>query len=195
MTRRRAFLFIVRLDEEPLPSLLAPRKHIDLTDAAERLVATWRADRKSELPVFPQPTPPAVKGPTAAISVRSHDLGVTHVVMTPLHLTGTALYRAVHAAMKLPAEQTTFDGAVGMRFSYHLSQGNEPITDSESTVELRSDVVNIEIRVESFGPRGAFSLQNYREEDDPDVSQQRLLLVAAFRHLLPLKRRRALSST
>lgn len=186
MARRRAFLFIVRLDEEPLPPLLAPRKHIDLMHAAERLVATWRADRKSELPVFPQPTPPVPGGPTAAISVRSHDLGVTHVVMTPLHLTGNALYRAVHEAMKLPTEQTTFDGAIGMRFSYHLSQGNDLIPDTESTVELRSDVVDIEIRVESFSPRGASAPQNSREDEtELEVDQQRLLLVAAFRHLLP----------
>lgn len=189
MTRRRAFLFIVRLDEEPLPPLLAPRKHIDVVDAADRLVATWRADRKSELPVFPQPVPPALDGPTVAISVRSHDLGTTHVVMTPLHLTGAALYRAVFDAMQLPTEQATFDGAIGMRFSYQLYQQNEPIPDDQSTVELASDLVDIAVRVESFGPRGSYNNKEFRPDEELseglDVDQQRMLLVAAFRHLLP----------
>lgn len=189
MTRRRAFLFIVRLDEEPLPPLLAPRKHIDLVEAADRLVATWRADRKSELPVFPQPVPPAPDGPTVAISVRSHDLGVTHVVMTPLHLTGAELYRTVFKAMQLPTEQATFDGAIGMRFSYELFQQNEAIPDDQSTVELVSDLVDIAVRVESFGPRGPYSNKEFRPDDELDegldVDQQRMLLVAAFRHLLP----------
>ncbi|MGI5504982.1 TIR domain-containing protein [Lentzea sp. CA-135723] len=178
MTRRRAFLFIVRLDEEPLPPLLAPRKHIDLVDAADRLVATWRADRKSELPVFPQPVPPTPDGPTVAISVRSHDLGTTHIVMTPLHLTGAGLYRSVFEAMQLPTEQVTFDGTIGMRFTYELYQQNEPIPDDQSTVELASDLVDIAVRVESFK-------QDKETDDGLDVDQQRMLLVAAFRHLLP----------
>lgn len=187
MTRRRAFLFIVRLDEEPLPALLAPRKHIDLVDAADRLVAIWRSDRKSELPVFPQPVPPTPDGPTVAISVRSHDLGTTHVVMTPLHLTGAALYRSVFDAMQLPTEQATFDGAIGMRFSYELYQQNEPIPDDQSTVELTSDVVDIAVRVESYGPRGSQGNKEFRPlpEEGLDVDQQRMLLVNAFRHLLP----------
>ncbi|SDJ90300.1 CHAT domain-containing protein [Lentzea albidocapillata subsp. violacea] len=189
MTRRRAFLFIVRLDEEPLPPLLAPRKHIDLVDAADRLVATWRSDRKSELPVFPQPVPPKPDGPTVAISVRSHDLGTTHVVMIPLHLTGASLYRAVFDAMRLPTEQITFDGTIGMRFSYELYQQNEPIPDDESIVELASDVVDITVRVESFGGRGSAGNREYRQDEEldegVDVDQQRMLLVAAFRHLLP----------
>ncbi|GGU51276.1 TIR domain-containing protein [Lentzea flava] len=189
MTRRRAFLFIVRLDEEPLPPLLSPRKHIDLVEAADRLVATWRADRRSELPVFPQPVPPTPDGPTVAISVRSHDLGVTHVVMTPLHLTGAELYRTVFQALRLPAEQATFDGAIGMRFSYELFQQNEPIPDDQSTVELTSDLVDLAVRVESFGPRGPYNNKEFRPDDELDegldVDQQRMLLVAAFRHLLP----------
>jgi tetratricopeptide (TPR) repeat protein len=189
MTRRRAFLFIVRLDEEPLPPLLSPRKHVDLMDAADRLVATWRADRKSEVPVFPQPAPPAPDGPTVAISVRSHDLGVTHVVMAPLHLTGAALYRAVFAGMRLPSEQTTFDGAIGMRFSYELLQHDDPIPDDQSTVQLTSNLVELAVRVESFGPRGPYNNKEFREDEELDegldVDQQRMLIVAAFRHLLP----------
>lgn len=189
MTRRRAFLFIVRLDEEPLPPLLAPRKHIDLVDAADRLVAIWRSDRKSELPVFPQPVPPTPDGPTVAISVRSHDLGTTHVVMTPLHVTGASLYRAVFDALQLPTEQVTFDGTIGMRFTYELYQQNEPIPADESTVELASDVVDIAVRVESYGGRAAHNTKELHQDEEVDegldVDQQRMLLVAAFRHLLP----------
>ncbi|HEX7309356.1 TIR domain-containing protein [Lentzea sp.] len=179
VTRRRAFLFIVRLDEEPLPPLLAPRKHIDLVDAADRLVAIWRTDRKSELPVFPQPVAPEPHGPTTAISVRSHDLGVTHVVMAPLHVTGAELYETVFDALRLPTEQATFDGSVGMRFSYELFQQNESIPTDQSTVELSSDLVDIAVRVEPTGARDGFS------DEGLDVDQQRMLLVAAFRHLLP----------
>ncbi|HUQ58782.1 TIR domain-containing protein [Lentzea sp.] len=179
VTRRRAFLFVVRLDGEPLPPLLAPRKHIDLVDAADHLVATWRADRKSELPVFPQPVPPAPDGPTAAISVRSHDLGVTHVVMAPLHVSGAELYQTVSDALRLPTEQATFDGSIGMRFSYELFHHGESIPADQSTVDLSSDLVDIAVRVEPFGTREGFS------DEGLDVDQQRMLLVAAFRHLLP----------
>ncbi|HEX8866713.1 MAG TPA: TIR domain-containing protein, partial [Lentzea sp.] len=168
LTRKRAFLFIVRLDEEPLPPLLAPRKHIDLVEAADRLVTTWRSDRKSELPVFPQPVPPELDGPTVAISVRSHDLGTTHIVMTPLHLTGAELYRAVFKALQLPTEQATFDGAIGMRFSYELFQQDKPIPDDQSTVELVSDLVDIAVRVESFGPRGPYNNKEFRPDDELD---------------------------
>ncbi|MFD9703288.1 TIR domain-containing protein [Lentzea sp. NPDC059081] len=178
LTRRRAFLFVVRLDEEPLPAFLAPRKHIDLADAADRLVATWRADRKSELPVFPQPVPPAPDGPTTAVSVRSHDLGVTHVVMTPAHVTGAELYQVVFDSLRLPTEQATFDGSTGMRFSYELFQQDESIPTDQSTVEL-TGLVDIAVRVEPFGTRDGFS------DEGLDVDQQRMLLVAAFRHLLP----------
>ncbi|SDF96451.1 CHAT domain-containing protein [Lentzea fradiae] len=182
VTRRRAFLFLVRLDEEPLPPL-APRKHIDLVDAADRLVATWRTDRKSELPVFPQPVPPAPDGPTTAISVRSHDLGVTHVVMVPLHVTGAELYQAVFDGLRLPTEQATFDGATGMRFSYELFQQNTSIPTDQSIVELASDVVDIAVRVEPLGTGSSPRAQ--RADEGFDVDQQRMLLVAAFRHLLP----------
>lgn len=183
VTRRRAFLFLVRLDEAPLPPLLAPRKHIDLVDATDRLVATWRTDRKSELPVFPQPVPPVPDGPTTAISVRSHDLGVTHVVMVPLHVTGAELYQAVFDALRLPTDQATFDGATGMRFSYELFQQNASVPANQSTVELASDVVDIAVRVE---PLGAGSTHREpRADEGLDVDQQRMLLVAAFRHLLP----------
>ncbi|ANZ38065.1 hypothetical protein BBK82_20370 [Lentzea guizhouensis] len=171
LTRRRAFLFIVRLDEEPLP-LLAPRKHFDHVDAAERLVTTWRADRKSALPVFPQPRPPVPDGPTVAVPVRSHDLGITHVVMAPLHLTGESLHGAVHHALQLPEQQVGFDGSISMRFSYQLLHQGKPIERDESTVDLTA--VDLGIKVEWLGP-----------EDALDVDQQRLLLIAAFRHLLP----------
>ncbi|MEU7479147.1 toll/interleukin-1 receptor domain-containing protein [Lentzea sp. NPDC042327] len=171
LTRRRAFLFIVRVDEEPLP-LLTPRKHVDLVDAVERLVTAWRSDRKSALPVFPQPRPPVADGPTVAVSVRSHDLGITHVVMAPLHLTGEALHGAVHTALRLPEEQVSFDGTVAIRFSYQLLHQDSPIARDESTVDLTA--VDLGIRVEWLGP-----------EDALDVDQQRLLLIAAFRHLLP----------
>ncbi|KOV84035.1 hypothetical protein ADL03_18685 [Nocardia sp. NRRL S-836] len=173
LTRRRAFLFVVRVDEEPLP-LLTPRKHIDLVDAADRLVTTWRADRKSALPVFPQPRPPVPDGPTVAVPVRSHDLGITHVVMAPLHLTGESLHRAVHSALRLPEEQAGFDGQVGLRFSYRLSQQGTVIAPGESTVDPRSDVVDLGIHVEWLAG-----------DDALDVDQKRLLLIAAFRHLLP----------
>ncbi|SER23643.1 CHAT domain-containing protein [Lentzea xinjiangensis] len=185
LTRRRAFPFIVRLDEEPLPPLLVPRKHFDLFDAAERLVATWRADRKSELPVFPQPVPPAPHGPAVAISVRSHDLGVTHIVMTPLHVTGAELYRTVFDALRLPTEQATFDGTTGMRFSYELYRQNESIPADESVVELPSGVVDIAVRVEPLGHTGEEPHPDDEDGEGFDVDRQRMLLVAAFRHLLP----------
>ena len=54
---RRAFLFVVRLDDTPLPRLLSTRKYLDSAlgwpAVANALMDTWRRDRATKMPVVP----------------------------------------------------------------------------------------------------------------------------------------------
>ncbi|WP_158839381.1 toll/interleukin-1 receptor domain-containing protein [Saccharothrix deserti] len=197
LDQRRCFLFVVRLDDTPLPTLLAPRKYLDADDdlvaVADALAAVWRRDSGVGTPVLPPPGQSAVSGPTITVYVRNRALAVAHAVKVPAATTGRSLKNLVRLALALPDQETKFDGAVGIRFGYELLRGEERIPDDMAAVAglADGDTVDLEVRMESFGPDGTFAKSAFRQDSSgglpPEMVQR--LVRSAFDHLIPRQRR------
>lgn len=200
LQERRSFLFVVRLDETPLPSLLAPRQYLDAFDGnwdevANELAAAWRRDRAVGEPVLPAPRSVvthngADRCPTIVLYVRNRTLAVAHVIVVPAESTGRKLESMVRDALKLPDVETKFGGAVGMRFHYQLKKAGEPISFDKTLVELHitdGTTIDLEVQVESFGPAGPSLVMTYRHGTSTGLSPAvtRSLISSAFGHLLP----------
>ncbi|MGW4115683.1 toll/interleukin-1 receptor domain-containing protein [Actinosynnema sp. NPDC004786] len=196
LDQRRCFLFVVRLDDTPLPTLLAPRKYLDAGGDLMRVAATltevWRGDVAVGTPVLPPPGRPAATGPTITLYVRNRALAVAHAVDVPAAATGRDLKNAVRLALALPDEETKFDGALGLRFDYGLVRDGTPIPDGPAAVAglADGDTVDLEVRVESFGPDGTFAKSTYRPGSPGGLPPEmvRTLVDSAFHHLIPRRR-------
>lgn len=196
LREHRVFLFIVRLDDTPLPLLLAPRKYLDASSGwrpvVERLTAAWRRDRLADSPVRPAPVTTADAADLGRVTVYVHNqaLGVTHAVVVPAATTGRQLEKLVRSALELPDRETKFDGRIGMDFDYRLYTGGlplfeGPLSDAVVTDDSRVDLV---VLVGTFGPNGSTSNEVYLSETTPagiPPAASRALLVAAFGHLRP----------
>ncbi|MGH3971739.1 MAG: toll/interleukin-1 receptor domain-containing protein [Pseudonocardiaceae bacterium] len=97
LQERRSFLFIVRLDTTPLPSLLAPRQYLDAVggdwdELVNELAASWHRDMSVGEPVLPAPQPPGADNGgiqrTIVLYVRNRALSVAHTVAVPEESTG-----------------------------------------------------------------------------------------------------------
>ncbi|WP_447002760.1 toll/interleukin-1 receptor domain-containing protein [Saccharothrix isguenensis] len=195
LDQRRCFLFVVRLDDTPLPTLLAPRKYLDahgdLVPVADALTGVWRRDSDVGTPVLPPPGVSAANGPTITVYVRNRALEVAHAVQVPVGTTGRSLKNLVRLALALPEQETKFDGAVGIRFGYELLRGGTPIPDDMAALTdlADGDTVDLEVRVESFGPDGTFAQSRFRTDRTrgrrPEARPR-----AAFDHLIPRRRPR-----
>lgn len=200
LQERRSFLFIVRLDTTPLPSLLAPRQYLDASDGGwdelvNELAATWHRDIAVGEPVLPAPRLAAADNGegqrTIVLYVRNRALSVAHVIVVPEESTGRDLESLVRDALTLPDIQKKFDGAVGMRFYYQLKTAGKPIlADSRKLGELHivdGDTVDLEVQVESFGPTGPSGTVTYRQGGSTGLSPAttRSMINSAFGHLIP----------
>jgi hypothetical protein len=211
LNERRSFLFVVRLDETPLPLLLSVRRYLDgfrgWPAVAPELAAHWRGDLGAGTPVFPPPSPARVAEMAAAhngdsptrvaepsaiaVLVRNWALGVSHVVGVAPESTGEDLLPTVRTTLALPDSQSQLDGALEVRFSYRLLRDGDPIPDKPLADQGIIDgvVLNLEVRVQASGPDGPFGEKLYRGTADvlPGVSERsiRALVDAAFAHLLP----------
>jgi TIR domain len=205
--RRRSFLFIVRLDETPLPLLLAPRYFIDASGnwdgMVSELAATWSRDRAVGERVLPAPNTAMygsdVHRPTIRLYVRNRALSVAHIIDAPADSTGQNLDTLVRSALALPDVETKFNGTVGMRFDYQLKNGENPIpVDGTSISDLcivDDTTIDLEVRVESFGPEGSSTPVTYRGVESQLVVEvagvtlssavSRTLIRSAFGHLTP----------
>ncbi|MBE8516440.1 toll/interleukin-1 receptor domain-containing protein [Amycolatopsis sp. H6(2020)] len=196
LREHRVFLFIVRLDDTPLPLLLAPRKYLDATSGwssvVDRLTAAWRRDRLMDLPVRPAPVTTADTADLGRVSVYVHNqaLGVTHTVVVPAATTGRQLDKLVCSALELPDRVTKFDGLVGMSFDYRLYTGGMPLFEGPLSEAVVTDDsrVDLVILIETFGPNGSKSKEVYLSEAPStgiSPAALRALIVAAFGHLRP----------
>ena len=196
---RKAFLFVVRLDDGVPPTLLATRKYLDARDdwtmVADVLTATWSADLDAAATVHPAPVPSAVDDgrPLISLRIRNRALAVAHVVDVPAESTGRELEDLVRVALALPEEETRFGGTVGMRFHYRLKTGDDPIPDLPLAQVCVTDgsVVDIEVRMETFGPDGTFARSTFRLGGSTAVNPAmiRTLLHSALGHLFPRRLR------
>jgi hypothetical protein len=194
---RRSFLFVVRLDETELPTLLAPRQHVDAfgvgshDTAAAALAGFWLADRVVGVPVMPAPERSiGDTRPTVRIYARNRALSVAHELRVPEAASDRDLSDLIFADLRLPTEQTEFDGLVGLRFTYRfLLAGKEITGDADALVRLTDGAtVDIEVTVASFGPEGPLAdAVPYLPARAARLAPAtiRSLVVEAFKHLLP----------
>ncbi|WIX92975.1 toll/interleukin-1 receptor domain-containing protein [Amycolatopsis sp. DG1A-15b] len=196
LREHRVFLFIVRLDDTPLPLLLAPRKYLDATSGwssvVEGLTAAWRRDRGVGSPVRPAPAPTVDTTDLGRVTVYVHNqaFGVAHTVVVPAATTGRQLEKLVQSALALPDRETILDGRFGMDFRYRLYTGGLPLfegllSDAVVTDDSRVDLV---VLVTEFGPNGSTSNEVYLSETTSAIlppAARRALIIAAFGHLRP----------
>jgi len=184
LEERRPFLFVVRLDETPMPLLLAPRKYLDafgsLDAVAARLTANWHqpaAEHHS-----------AEDCPTIAVCVRNRALSVAHSISVPAQATGRQLENVVRSALALPDLVTKFNGKIGMRFYYSLNSDGEPVPDEPLTALGIVDgaTIDLMVQVEQFGPAGSSPRSAYRAGESKVLSPEavRVLVNVAFGHLM-----------
>ena len=202
LDERRLFLFVVRLDQSPVPRLLAARRYLDAFDhnwnsAVEELIATWRRDwaaGREGIHVFPAPRPPAAgdagQHPMIVLYVRNSALKVEHVLAVPEQSTGEELRRCVRHALALPDIVERFEGRVGMRFSYQLRYGPDLLPPTATLPSLGitdGAVLGLEVHVAPFGPTGPSATVTYRGAPPPGLpaATGRHLINAAFGHLTP----------
>jgi hypothetical protein len=194
LDERRSFLFIVKLDETPLPSLLAPRKYLDAFGHSDRvakeLAATWLRHKKLGLTVLPAPClVDTYKRPAIVLYVRNRALSVAHVVVVPADANGSELHVLVRTALALPHEQSSFGGTVGMRFRYRLMVDGVPVAD-RPPAELRIaeySTLDLTVEVEQFGPDGSTGRSVFRNGEAQEYSDAltHTLIRSAFGHLIP----------
>lgn len=136
LNERRSFLYVVRLDDTPVPTMLAPQKYLDAFadwDAAvARLARAWNLDRSMGIPVLPTPTQPSRSGGVGAIDlyVRNQSLSVSHrVPAVPATTTGPALLDLISADLKLPDRVSDLDRIVATRINYLLEFTGRSVTE------------------------------------------------------------------
>jgi hypothetical protein len=194
LDQRRAFVFIVMLDDATLPLLLQPRKYLtfrgDWDVIAKRFAATWSRDEAVNVPVRPAPTRVDTVSPTINLYVRNTDLSMACVVPVSQDTTGAGLLATVRTALALPADVTKFGGQIGARFLYRLELDGRQIPENAAlpTLGLGEDsTVDLRIQVTWFAPKDMGGTQTYRNGDEVtlNAAMKRRLIDMAFGHLMP----------
>jgi hypothetical protein len=181
-----AFLFVVRLDDTPVPLSLSMRKYLDVAigweTVADQLTAAWRRDSAIGLRVLPAPEQAPAREGDIVVYVRNRALSVAHLVRAPKSPTAGQLMDTVRAALRLPDKVTELDGKVGMTFHYRLSAEGEPVADG--------DVVDLEVDLEPWGPAGPLSRYTFRDVGPAGLppAMIRKLVNAGLGHLRPRQR-------
>jgi hypothetical protein len=155
--QKRAFLVVARLEEHPLPILLACRLFVDLfpdrVAGVRQLIAVWETDRSAEAATG-RPVASVAHPETAGVQVfiTSEVFGITVPIRTALADPAGALLSRLVATLGLPSAYD-YQGRIGMRFEYALTHGQ---TTLDATVSLEAqgvranDVLWIETRMRSY---------------------------------------------
>jgi len=195
LSGRRSFLFIIRLDDSPLPVMLAARQCLDAAhrpwgEVVSDLVSAWGRGTATGAPALPAPrvTTGQAIAPTVLITVRNRALSFAIVLAVPETVVAADLIGLVRARLDLPDEQVGFGGRVGVRFRYQLvvDGGPLPATSADALRLTDGCVVELEVSVEPFGPDGALARPTgYRGPGGISPAAVRHLVRTAFRHLIP----------
>ncbi len=198
INERRAFLFVLRLDDTALPLILAARHYLDAfrdwNRAVERLAETWKRDwdlRKRAIGVLPAPG--LADFPLDAewgLYVFNSSLSVEHFLRASPRLSCRQLQARVHAALRLQDVVSILDGRLGMRFSYQLVKGSSRLAPElllpDAGIE-DDTVLNLIVDAEPFGPSQPAQSVTFRTPGGVPLTKafQRDLLLKAFNHLRP----------
>lgn len=198
LNERRAFLFILRLDETPPPMLLAARKYLDAfsdwEEAVQALARTWSRDwhlRRREIGVFPAPGPSgSPERDSLGIYVFNEALSVQHFLHVPPRLSTRQLYARVRSALVLQDSVDALGGKVGLRFTYELARDGVTLSSDEATAIALTDgdTLDLTVLMEPFGPEVSSESVRYRDIDGSRGLNSKMtnqLVVKAFGHLVP----------
>jgi hypothetical protein len=205
LNTRRAFLFVLRLDESEVPLILTARKYLDAYPdweaALARLTDSWRRDRDLDPHVFPAPVAPEAGQPADGLMIElyihNQALSVSHVVRVLHNVTGPELYAHVGAELDLRESVAKFGGVLTARFTYQLSHHgqplpDQPLPDQPLTPLGLEDGATVDLLVqgefESHGQIvGTWTFRTGTSPAHPAISPQamRALIDAAFGHLKP----------
>jgi hypothetical protein len=203
LNTRRSFFFIVRLDESPVPWILAARKYLDAfanwEGTVAKLTATWNRDRALGPNVFPAPVTTSAgrsrDDSVIELRIRNKALSVSHVMKAPQDVTGPQLYALVAEALALKETAARFGGLVTARFTYELRYDDRALPDrpDQPLTELGlddGDTVDLLVRgeFESDGKNvGSWTFRDGQPPGGSALSPQiiRSLIDIAFGHLQP----------
>lgn len=137
--RSQNFLIVCRLQEMPIPALLAPRLRVDLFPTLDtgmgRLVAMWNADvdagkRAQRCVVAPKAVlPSAPMGET--LYVTSETFAKTFPLTVGLELPVAVVLEEVITALALP-HQVDVAGKIGCRLKYALALDGSPLAPEQT---------------------------------------------------------------
>ena len=139
VTEKRAFLVAGRLEDNPLPALLAPRLRVDLFPELQpgigQIIDTWRADRNAEQatqrPVASSPIAQQDDAEPNTVYVTSEAFGITVPVRVDLNAPAGLLLDRIVARAALP-KVWQWEGKIGVRFTYTLMNDEKPLDRRKS---------------------------------------------------------------
>jgi hypothetical protein len=131
---KRSFLVVARLEDHPLPGLLACRLRVDLfpdwQPGISQLIHLWQSDREVEhrthRPVASARGIEAFDSGLTQVFVTSAAFGITVPVRTALEFPAGVLLDRLVSSFKLP-KSFDHEGRVGVRFDYTLARGDRTL--------------------------------------------------------------------
>jgi hypothetical protein len=194
--KRRSFVFVIALDNTPLPPLMSVRRHLDGFHSGEsvapQLVSCWRNDLAMGIPTFPEPNSALEAGEQGvAVRIRNNASRMIYVVCARPDSTGDDLLNTVRTALVLPDDVSDLEGELKVRFTYTLRYKGEPVNSAPVAEQgiTPETLFDLEMHMEGRGPDGPFGEKIYRTDESPDTSVSaewiRAAQVNALAHLLP----------
>jgi hypothetical protein len=195
VSEARAFLFVGRLDEHPIPPLLAPRLFVplfpDIKPGLSDLVQVWTDDRSAEnesmRPVAPAQSEPPQNPNGTKIYITSDLFGITCPWSVDLQEPAGVVVNAIRDSFALPK---SFDhqGRIGVRFEYHLALDDKRLQRAGRLVDqgvVANSIVWVEcemIPVAAQSPhQGTLTSTVFRSAgSDPVVASARKYLVGCI---------------
>jgi hypothetical protein len=200
VNERRSFVYVVRLDDTELPTMLAPYKYLNAFDdwdgVATGLASAWRIHRSMGVPVLPTPQQPHRRWHPGVIDVfaRNRGLSVSHQInAVPATATGPALLNLLMRDLRLPDHVPELDEVVATRIRYGLEFAGRPVTDRPLTEQgiAKDSTVDLLVSVDLLSHGEVISTWTLRTEQEPaapnglTTHDVRAIINGAFGHLRP----------
>ena len=149
-----------RIEDTPLPQLLAPRLYCDLfpelRPGIDRIIDTWRADRTAEQatkrPVAQARVPAAPVAGASTLYITSDLFAITEPWQTDLDRPAGSLLDDIVERYHLPL-RIDYEGRFGVRVGYRLMHREHALDRSAKLAEqgvADREVVWVETRLEPF---------------------------------------------
>lgn len=194
---RGAFLFLLRLDDSPPPTILAARNYLDAfqdwNGAIQQLAKFWHQDlekRKNGIQVLPTPyLVGSSVNETIGVYIFNKTFSVQHFMRIFPEVSGEKLFAQVRTALDLKENVSAIGGKVGLRFQYELLFNGKPIPKhlplSHCGIK-NEDSVDLKVLVEHFAPGKPAHPTEYRNKEsniELDAKLKEKLYKQAFGHL------------